>query len=124
MKAILTILIVVCFSMLAQAQTAYQGGSGDGYAMDELVLRQVGVEELESSIKVYPTLLKSGELIKLELVNNETLTIELTDLNGRTVIQQQVEGNATINTDELAAGNYLFYTTTSKAKAIRITILQ
>lgn len=124
MKTILTILSITCLGIAAQAQTAYQGGSGDGYAMDELVLSTIGVEEAASSFKVYPTLLSAGDQIRISTNNTEATLIEVTDLNGQLIIQQEVDGNSFISTDGLAAGMYLLYAEGNKAKAIRITLVK
>lgn len=123
MRTILTILTICCLSIAAKAQAAYQGGSGDGYAMDALVLRQTNIEELESNHKVYPTLLKAGQPILIELNNTEAFTIELTDLSGKAVSTQRLTNGSSLATDKLLPGLYLLYIGESR-QATRITIVE
>lgn len=123
MRTILTILTICCLSIVAKAQAAYQGGSGDGYAMDELVLRQTNIEELESNFKVYPTLLQAGQPILIELNNAEEVTIELTDLSGRSVSTQRVTDGSSLASDKLLPGLYLLYIGESR-DVTRITIVE
>lgn len=84
---------LVCFfffqiSYLASAQTPYTGGSGDGHAMGELVLRPVSVAELssENGYAIYPSLAKPNEAIYI--TSPKAGEFMLVDLTGRTVIHQ------------------------------------
>lgn len=83
---LITIFLITNSSL--SAQSPYTGGSGDGHAMGELVLRQVSVGGLsaESGYAIYPSLAKPNEAIYITCPTVGEFV--LVDLTGRTVIQQ------------------------------------
>lgn len=78
-------------SYLAPAQSPYTGGSGDGHAMGELVLRNVSVNELDTAdgYLIYPSQAIAGEAIYITCPTAGEL--QLIDITGRIIYTQTLE---------------------------------
>lgn len=78
-------------SHLASAQSPYTGGSGDGHAMGELVLRNVGMNELGNSdgYLIYPSQAKAGEAIYI--TSPAAGELQLIDITGRIIYTHTME---------------------------------
>ncbi|MEZ5002498.1 MAG: hypothetical protein R2730_05615 [Chitinophagales bacterium] len=105
-QAMLCITFLFCF-VSVNAQTAYKGGHGDGYASVGLQLHSVGFENnLAKLMTVYPTLLKPGQSFSL---NNPVPMDELVliDINGR---KQVLNGTTTFSLpNTLPSGVYTIW---------------
>lgn len=114
-------LLLVCMGLLgfnvANAQF-FGGGSGDGHAMTELVLRETGVNELTRQIQVYPTLLSAGQSIYVQHRLNYNLDATLTQLNGAILKQYSIEPNSTLPTSGVPPGLYLLQLSDGNNKAL------
>ena len=85
----------------------YKGGAGDGYDMGELVLRDVGVPELETQLAIYPTLLKSGQPVYISYSQSEEINWALQDMMGKVICAGNVQQETQVTTTGLPAGLYL-----------------
>ncbi len=73
----------------------------------------LGIEEKEfSEIKIYPTIIRSGEIIQIESGNEIIESIKIMDITGQTI--QTINGNVkAISTSTLVNGNYFVVVSTS-----------
>ena len=63
---LLTTILFISLHLLVNAQTAYQGGDGDGYDVGSIVFQTTGVQgSTVIPLSVYPTLLRAGETIHI-----------------------------------------------------------
>lgn len=76
-----------------KAQSAYHGGSGDGYAMAETKGAQVGREDPEDQFRLvaYPQPLTAGERLKIRLpgTKGENLRYRIYAIQGQTLQKGQ-----------------------------------
>ncbi len=88
---LLLITILLLTSNQTTAQTPYTGGSGDGHAMGELVLRNVSVNELTTNdgYNIYPSQTKVGEAIYI--TSPVAGELQIIDITGRIIHTQTIE---------------------------------
>lgn len=89
MKKLLLILIFFGAVMSAQAQSAYHGGKGDGYASAGASSVTLSINENDKDISVlhiYPNPIQSGQLLTISYTNSSAFQIVLMDAAGRQVL--------------------------------------
>lgn len=96
-------------SCLSAQGGLYAGGAGDGHAMGELVLKQVGVAELQQQLTVYPTILGGGQPVQITSSNSLDLQWRLLTLSGQQLLTGGFTGQATIPMQQVPAGAYILY---------------
>lgn len=106
MKKVLSIAIFVLLSAAAFGQ-AFGGGSGDGHAMTELVLRETSVQNIQASMQVYPNLLQAGQRIYIKHSLPGNVQASLYTLDGREQLSALVQDEASLTTNQLVPGLYL-----------------
>lgn len=89
--ALFLITILLITNNQLPAQSPYTGGSGDGHAMGELVLRNVGVNELGNAdgYFIYPSQAKAGEAIYI--TSPAAGEFQLIDITGRIIYTQTLQ---------------------------------
>lgn len=104
---------------VAEAQSAYQGGKGDGYSsgkIEGVVINGSGASF--SNIKIFPNPLTTNTLhISIPQMPSEKVKIILTDIPGRICYFEELEIRATITEiwlPQIANGIYLFKVITEK----------
>ncbi|MEM6262762.1 MAG: T9SS type A sorting domain-containing protein [Bacteroidota bacterium] len=104
---ICTLFLTVIVS-LARGQAPFNGGSGDGYDMAEVMGTTLSTTTPTQSVwKVYPTTLQAGELLHVEGGTKNGLA-SLIDPSGKVVWETETSsGPTTLSLPEVATGNYI-----------------
>ncbi len=92
--------------LMAVAQS-FNGGAGDGHAMTQLVLRETGVQELQSAVSVYPNLLQAGQAIYVKHTLPGAVVASLISMDGVAIASMLVAEKGRISTQAIPAGLYL-----------------
>jgi hypothetical protein len=90
---ILVLLLSICGVNSTFAQAPYTGGVGDGHAMTEIVLRNVGVAELSGKevFRVFPWLLQAGDKLHISTTSKKAYTIRIIDVTGKIQFEQRFD---------------------------------
>lgn len=128
MRTLLIITLVLMFG-ICRAQAPYTGGSGDGHAMGELVLRPLAVrEDVLDGLSLYPTLMSVG--CKLQVEGNTNLQLanykfRIITITGTVLTNKKLPDSGSITTDKLVPGLYLVELSDgNRSKTFRITVIQ
>ena len=110
-KYLSIICIGLLFHMPANAQSAYHGGKGDGYAsasIENVLLHIDPLSNLVQTVKLYPDPIKTSELLNIAVSHSKPYQIELTDLPGRILYFQNCRNeNASVPILGLKEGTYI-----------------
>ena len=74
---------------------------------------------MQSSLKLFPTLLKSGQLLNVQVQLTKATDFIVTDNFGRTLNKYRIAGNTQIQTRQLAAGTYFLKWQNNKKIEVR-----
>ena len=90
-------LIVVClfFTISANAQSAYHGGKGDGYASAEIQNVVLSINPLLSQIQtvnLYPNPAKASENLQIIMTSTEPYKVEIINLLGQVIFIKNCSG--------------------------------
>jgi hypothetical protein len=104
MREFLIGFLCIIFFLNVSAQTPYQGGEGDGYAMISLTLETVSsVHENVQSLQIYPSIARPNQKISIESTQLFE-SIILVDVSGKRFILDGI--NEIILPNTLASGVY------------------
>jgi hypothetical protein len=111
---IMILLIFLALPSVLSAQSAYRGGSGDGYAMAELkdvTLSILEETEQQSQFNIYPNPAPAGEQIWIQLLADKQATskLEILDMTGKLLESRMITSTVSSEALELhlQAGSYL-----------------
>ncbi len=94
-KSTLIVFIFLLSCFLIQAQSAYHGGKGDGYARAVISLKNVSVKENSNlGIKIFP----NPAMHELHIIGayENGLSYEILNLNGQNILNGNIKGKQSI----------------------------
>jgi len=96
-----SILLLILFLSVStlKAQSAYHGGKGDGYAMNEVQNVVLGVEtssNFSHSVNLFPNPATTNQSLEILSSNTISFRIDIINILGQVVFSQNCEGDKTL----------------------------
>lgn len=114
-------------SFESSVKEAYANGSGTANLIDNISVTRsspTGLKEasLDNLISVFPNPGKG--IFNVSLENGTGYSLKVTDLSGKTILEQQAKGTAQLNLEGAAKGIYLLQVSSAKGTAVRKLIVE
>ncbi len=108
----LIVLLTINYQLLTKncsAQSAYHGGSGDGYSKASINLQGTNIKTIQPNvIEIYPNIISNTDrIIQIKNTSSKVYEIKIITIDGQEIFHQnQLQGSQTIRLPQIATGQY------------------